>query len=146
MMAAAAVWIYVLDVIYSAAQAFDLRDSLPDVFPSATASATRELVALRSADANLDGSDYSALLEPGIYDRPFAFQTTRGDTVARSGYELQIFDADAGQDSANGKDYYPHGGSGSINALIDHGGFGEATATAASTHAEHGTIQASAGG
>ena len=140
MMVAAAVWIYVLDIIHSAAQAFDLRDSLPDVFPSATASGNIP----SSADANLEVSDYSALLDPG---RPFAFGATRGDTVARGGYELQIFDADAGQDSAkgNGKDNYSHGGSGSINALIDHGGFGEATATDASTHAEHGTIQASAG-
>ena len=149
MMVAGAVWIYVIDIIYSAAQAFDLRDSLPDVFPSATASGTKELVTVNipsSADANFDGSDYSALLDPGIYDRPFALGTTLGDTVARGGYEFQIFDADAGQDSANGngKDNYPHGESGSINALIDHGGFGEATATDASAHAEHGTIQASA--
>ena len=117
MMVAAAVWIYVLDIIHSAAQAFDLRDSLPDVFPSATASGNIP----SSADANLEVSDYSALLDPG---RPFAFGATRGDTVARAGYELQIFDADAGQDSAkgNGKDNHSHGGSGSINALIDHGG------------------------
>ncbi|CAN7510592.1 LuxR C-terminal-related transcriptional regulator [Bradyrhizobium sp. LjRoot220] len=160
MMVAAAVWIYVIDTIYSAARALDLRDSLPDVFPSATASATKELVTVNipgSADANFDGSDYSALLDPGIDDRPFALGTTRGDTVARGDYELQIFDADAGQDSANGNgngngnyphggsDNYPHGGSGSINALIDHGGLGETTATDASPDAEHGTIQASAG-
>src|SRR5947207_4256006 len=56
MMVAAAVWIYVLDIIHSAAQAFDLRDSLPDVFPSATASGNIP----SSADANLEVSDYSA--------------------------------------------------------------------------------------
>jgi hypothetical protein len=80
------------------------------------------------------------LRDPGIYDRPFAFGTTRGDTVARGGYELQIFDADAGQDSAKdkGKDNDAHGGSGSINDLIDHGGFGKVSATDASTEAEHG--------
>jgi VCBS repeat-containing protein len=146
MMVAAAVWIYVLDIIHSAAQACDLRDSLPDALPSATASGTKELVTLNipsSAHANFDGSDYSALLDSGIYDRPFALGTTRGNTVARAGYELQIFDADAAQDSANG--IGTHGGSGSINALNDYGGFGEATATDASTHAEHGTIQAIAG-
>ena len=74
MMVAAAVWIYVLDIIYSGAQACDLRDSLPDASPSVTASGTKELVTLNipsSAHANFDGSDYSALLDPGIYDRPF---------------------------------------------------------------------------
>jgi hypothetical protein len=60
---------------------------------------------------------------------------------------FRFSDADAGQVSVNGNgnDNYPRGGSGSINALIDHSGFRAATATDASTLGEHGTIQASAG-
>ncbi|WP_407159537.1 LuxR C-terminal-related transcriptional regulator [Bradyrhizobium sp. STM 3557] len=135
MLLAAAVWSYMVDIIYSAAKAFDLHDNLPDVITSATASETKELVAHNipsSADATLDGSNNLALPR---------------DSVDRRGDEFQFFDVDAGQDSANGKskDNDPHGGSGSINALIDHGGFREAAATDASTHGEHGTTQVSAG-
>jgi VCBS repeat-containing protein len=150
LMAAAGAWIYELDTINSAAQAFDLGDSLTPVFASATASGTNELVNLNipsSADANLDGSDDLALLNPGIYDRPFAFRDPRNDTIARGGDELQIGDADPGGGGANGngKDNHPHAGSETINALIDHGGFGEASATDAAKHAENNTIQASVG-
>ena len=169
MMAAAGVWIYELDFIHSAAQAFGLGDSLTDVFTSATANGTKELVTLTipgSADANPDGSDNLSLLNPGIYDRPFAFGTPQGDTIARGGDELQIIDADAGEDSANGngKDNSPHAGSANdaVNrsdtiyegsgtgtpprgTRSDHGGFGEATATDAPKHVEHGTTPASAG-
>jgi RNA polymerase sigma factor (sigma-70 family) len=168
-MAAAGVWIYALDIIHSAAQAFGLGDSLTDVFTPATANGTKELVTLTipsSADANPDGSDNPTLLNPGTYNRPFAFGTPRGDTIARGGDELQIIYAEAGEDNANGngKDNSPnagsandavnrsdaiHKGSGTVYAVAvgttNHGGFGEATATDAPKHVEHGTTPASAG-
>jgi VCBS repeat-containing protein len=147
MTVAAAIWIYVLDFIHSAAQAFDIRDSLPDAFTSVAASGTGELVThpiAGSAGMNLDGSNV-AVMDPGIHDRPFAVGTASVDTVARVGDHLPIFDADAVQNSAGGnaKDNNPHSGSGSITALVDHGG--EAIAASASTQAEHGTAQASGG-
>ncbi|MBO4227723.1 LuxR C-terminal-related transcriptional regulator [Bradyrhizobium neotropicale] len=167
MMAAAAVLIYELDIICSPAQAFDLGNSLTDVFGSATANGTKELVSLNSSgstDANLDGFDNLAWLNPGIYDRSFAFETPRSDTIAIDGDEPQILGAEAREDSGSrhGKDSSLHAksddainrgdtiyeGSAPVNVragdATDHGGFGEA-ATEAWQHAEHGTIPPSAG-
>ncbi|MGX9432027.1 MULTISPECIES: helix-turn-helix transcriptional regulator [Bradyrhizobium] len=165
MMAAAAVLIYELDIICSPAQAFDLGNNLTDVFGSATAGGTKELVSLDSSsstDANLDGFDNLAWLNPGIYDRSFAFETPRSDTIAIDGDEPQILGAEAREDSGSrhGEDSSLHAksddainrgdtiyeGSAPVNVRAGdtHGGFGE-TATEASQHAEHGTTPPSAG-
>ncbi len=161
MMAAAAVLIYELDTICSPAQAFDLAKNLTDVFGSATANGTKELVTLNrpsSADTTLDGFDNLAWQNPEIYDRSFAFETSRGDTIATGGDEPQIVRAEAREDSGSrhGKDSSLHAKSddaidrsdtihersATVNVLsgdtIDRGGFGE-LATDTSEHAEHGT-------
>ncbi|MGY3610725.1 MULTISPECIES: LuxR C-terminal-related transcriptional regulator [unclassified Bradyrhizobium] len=167
MMAAAAVLIYELDTICSPAQAFNLAKNLTDVFGSATANGTKELVTLNrpsSADTTLDGFDNLASQNPEIYDRSFAFETSRGDTIATDGDEPQIVGAEAREDSGSrhGKDSSLHAKSddaidhsdtihersATVNVLsghtIDRGGFGE-LATDASEHAEHGTTPPGAG-
>ncbi|MCA1457384.1 response regulator transcription factor [Bradyrhizobium sp. BRP22] len=167
MMAAAAVLIYELDVICSPAQAFDLAKNLTDVFGSATANGTKELVTLNrpsSADTNLDGFDNLAWQNPGIYDRSFAFETSRSNSIAVNGDESQIVGAEAREDSGSrhGKDSSLHAksddaidrsdtiyeGSAPVNVragdATDHGGFGE-SATDASQHAVHGTTPPGAG-
>jgi VCBS repeat-containing protein len=143
MMAAAGVWIYELDFICNAAQAFDLGDSPTDAFVPATANGTKELVNPNTSsrdDVNLNGSGTLAWLYPETFDQSFAFGVFQGDV------ELQTINPDAGEDSANGNgNNYSHGGSSeTINASIDRGGFGDATAADAS-QAHHGTIQANGG-
>ena len=116
-----------------------------------------------SAHASPDGVDKLALLNPGIYDRPFALEILRGDAIGRGSDKLQIIDAEAGEDSANGNgnDKSPQAGSANeaanrsdaiyeVSATVDplavdttdHGGSSEADA---SKHVEHGTAPASAG-
>jgi VCBS repeat-containing protein len=134
MMAAAGMWIYALGNSNSAAQAFDLGDSLPDVFTVANANDIQQLVPitiLSGADADPDGFDNLALINWGIPDLPFAFGIPGGDTAAIGRDELQI----ANGDDARASD------------TIDHGVFAMATATDAPEHVEqHGATLASAGG
>jgi len=143
MMTAIGVWIY--ELLNGPAQAFDPGESLSSAFASAIASGTKELFNIPgSADAKLDGFDNRTWLNPEIYHQSFAFEAFRSDIIASSGDELQIIDANAGEDkvSRNGN---PHVGSGTTDALIDHGGFEEASATA-SKNAERHTTWGTAGG
>ena len=78
MMAAVAAWIYALDSASKVAQAFDFGDGPADVSTSASANGTRS-------------------------DRPFAFNSFRGDTSFQSGDEAQIIYANAWENSAGGK-------------------------------------------
>lgn len=155
-MVAASVLIYELDTLCGAAQAFDLGDNLTDVFASAPENGTKELAAPTSpssADANLGGFDNLAWLNPGIYDRSFAFETYPSDAIALDGDASRIVGSAASEESTSrpGKDSSLHAksddasdrseaiheGSATVNVLsgdtIDHGGFGEA-ATDASQH------------
>ena len=144
MMTAVGVSIY--ELLNSPAQAFNVCDSLSDLFASAAANGNSELVALNipgSADANLNGFDNLAWLYPEIHHESFAFEAARGDAIGRSD-ELQIIDAAASEDSVSGNGNPPTG-SGAIDALIGHNGFEQAAATDASRNAEHGTIQATVG-
>jgi VCBS repeat-containing protein len=139
-----AVGFCIYELLNSAAQAFNLGDSLTDVFASATASGTNELVALNiagNANTKLDGFDNLAWLNPEMYHQSFAFATPRSDALAGSGDELHV-DADAGEDGVSGNGN-PHAGSGAIDAVIDHRGVEQAAthASAAGDEANRGQSQ-----
>jgi VCBS repeat-containing protein len=142
MLATVGVWLY--ELLTDAAHAFNVRDGLSDIFASAAADGTSELVTHNipgTADAKLDGFDTPAWLNSEIHHESFAFETPRSDAIGRSGDELQVNDGAAGEDSVSGS---PHVGSGGIDAPIDHGGFKQA-ATTDESRSEHDTIQAIAG-
>jgi VCBS repeat-containing protein len=144
MMTAVGIWIY--ELVNSAAQALGFRDSLTGAFASATTDGTKEVVPLNipgSADPKLDGFDIGAWLNPETYHQSFVFEAPRSDIITSRSDEPQIIDAEAGGDnfSRNGN---PHVGSGTIDALIDHGGFEVASATDASSNAERDTTRATA--
>jgi len=157
MTAAVAVWIYVIDIIHSAAKALDIGHSAADASTSAAANGTTELATLTVASRAAASSDSCAnpsSLNSSIYDWSFAFGTPRDDTTA-FGDKLQTIDANAAEDIANGKDNSPHAaaadadtiydGSATVNAFaghtIDHGGFGKPTGADASEHFEGDTTR-----
>ncbi|MGY8707996.1 LuxR C-terminal-related transcriptional regulator [Bradyrhizobium sp. 18BD] len=138
-----AVGVSIYELLASPAQAFTFSDSPSDFFASDAANATSELAVLNTAggvDANLNGFDTLAWLNPGIHSESFAFGGARGDIVGR-GDELQITGAAASEDSVRG-DGTPHVGAGAIDALIDHGGFEQAGGTDAPRNAGYGATQA----
>lgn len=144
MMTALGVWIY--ELLNSAAQASDLGNTLT-ALASAAENGASELVALNSpgsADMYLDGFDNLAWLHPEIYHQSFAFETPGSDTTVGNGDGLPIIAADAGEDSvsSNGN---PHVGSGTVDALIDQGGFEQMAAPDALQDTEHDRTQAIAG-
>lgn len=137
-----AVGVSIYELLSSHAQAFTAWDSRSDAFAWADAKAPSELVALNSPGRpDLDGFDKLPWLDPDIHHGSFAFDTARGDVMAR-GDEAQIIDAAAREDSFSGSDNR-HIGSGAVDALTDHGGLEQAAATSAK-NAEHGTQQGAA--
>ena len=151
MMVAAGMWIYALGNSYSAAQGFDLSDSLTDVFTVADANGIKLVTVTipNSANAGPDGFDNLALVNRGISDLPFAFGFPQGDTIAIGGDELHIADASAdiiirgfGGDRLKSS----NGGDARAGDTIEHGGSAMATATDAPEHVEHGATPASAEG
>lgn len=138
-----AVGVSIYEFLASPAQAFTFSHGPSDVLASDAANATSEFAALNmagSVDANLNGFDDLAWLNPELHSAAFAFAGARGDTAGR-GDELQIPDAAASEDSVRGS-ANPHLGAGAIDALIDHGGFEQAGGTDTPGNAEYGTTQA----
>lgn len=138
-----AVGVSIYEFLASPAQAFTFSHGPSDVLASDAANATSEFAALNmagSVDANLNGFDDLAWLNPELHSAAFAFAGARGDTVGR-GDELQITDAAASEDSVRGSGN-PHLGAGAIDALIDHGGFEQASGTDTPRNTEYGTTQA----
>ncbi len=103
--AAVAVWVYLIDIVHSAAKALDVGDSLADVSTPATANGTMELATTigSATAASLAGYDSLASQNSSMHDWSFAFGAPRGDTtVFRDNF--QIVDANAGDDIATGRD------------------------------------------
>lgn len=106
--------IYELDGAAHAAQAFDFGDRLADVFSSSTASDAKGLAAAAAPSfANFEGT---ASPVTAVYDRAFAFEFARGDTIARDGSELHIGDAHAEDSGSDGRNSIPQG-SGTVSVV-----------------------------
>jgi DNA-binding CsgD family transcriptional regulator len=131
-------------LLNSPAQAFTFCDSVSDDFASAAANATSELGANMSgsADANLNGFENVAWLNPEVRHKSFVFEANQGDAIGR-GDDLQIVGADASEHSVDASGN-PHVGSGAVDAPIDLNGFKQAAPMDASRNAEHGAIHATA--
>ncbi|MBW7974482.1 LuxR C-terminal-related transcriptional regulator [Bradyrhizobium sp. BR 10289] len=136
------VGVTIYELLASPAQAFAFPDRPSDVFASDAANAASEYAALNMAggvDANLNGFDSLAWLDPGIYSESFAFAAARGDMADR-GDELQTASAAANEDSA--KDIgNPHVGAGAVDPPIGHGGFEQAGGPDTPRNAEYVTTQ-----
>ena len=153
MMAAAAVWLYLVDGIHSVAKALDPSDGLADLSASATASGTKELATLALASkaaASSDSHDNPVSLNSSTHDWLSAFGTPRGDTAGFD--KIQMIDANAADAVTGGKDDSHQfatdadtigAGSVTVNALAGHttdrGDSSETTATDASQHLKDNT-------
>ena len=123
-----AVAIWISEVASSVAQASNLGDSLI-ALTTATESGTAELAAALHSPGNADAHlDNLAWFYPETDHQAFAFEPPGRDAIAGNDGAVQPVSADAGGGDVSSSDT-PHVGSGSIDAVIDHGGVGQAAAT-----------------
>ena len=104
--------IYELDRTAHAAQAFDFRDGLADVFTSSPASDAKGLAAVAAPSF----ADFDGTLATAVYEGAFAFEFAQGDTITRDHSELHVGDADAEDNGSDRANTIPQG-SGTINVV-----------------------------